>query len=93
MTHDDKMLAKLWTLFERAEMAARPPYRRHSAERLAKVHAIHGEIVRLMGAEIQAGRERVDGYPSDSSLFEREIDQYGPPRAEDAIPFRPQSSK
>jgi len=67
MTHDDKMLVKLWTLFERAEMAARPPYRRHSAERLAKVHAIHGEIVRLMGTEIQAERERERLYGPQSS--------------------------
>jgi nitrogen-specific signal transduction histidine kinase len=44
----DRQMDRLFELLDRAERLARPPYRRHSAERLAKVHAVHSEIGQLM---------------------------------------------
>lgn len=54
----DKASDKLCALLARAERLARPPYKRHSAQRLAAVHAIHSEIGKLMMAELQAEREQ-----------------------------------
>jgi len=45
---NDKSVERLFLLLSKAEAIARPPYKRHSAQRLERVHAVHSEIGKLV---------------------------------------------
>ena len=57
MTPREKTLLKLRDLFAKARATAEPPYKRHSAKRLERVHAIHGEVLAVIRAAVEKERE------------------------------------
>lgn len=63
----DKTLTRMWDLLDKAQIVATPPYKRHPAARLAKVHAIHLEIRRLMLGIVQQDEHTQELYRLNQS--------------------------